>query len=111
MTTATDVWSRRDEREERALPLRWLSGSLWFIRRKPLGAVGAFMVALVLIAGVFAPLIAPYHYSEQNLREKFKSPSREHLMGTDELGRDIFSRIVFGARVYVIIGFTVVAIS
>jgi peptide/nickel transport system permease protein len=111
MTTATDVWSVRDQRVERALPLRWLASVGWFFRRKPLGAAGGVMVVVVLLTGIFAPAIAPYHYSEQNLRNKFQSPSREHLMGTDELGRDIFSRIVYGARVSVIIGFTVVAIS
>ena len=110
-TTATDTWALREARVERALPLRWLGRVWWFMRKKPLGALGAILVAAVLFAGIFAPLIAPHGYSEQNLRQKFKSPSSEHWMGTDELGRDIFSRIIYGARVSIIIGFTVVIIS
>jgi peptide/nickel transport system permease protein len=89
----------------------WPARLWWFLRKKPLGAIGAVMVGMVLFVGIFAPWVAPQHYSKQNLRAKFQSPSREHLMGTDELGRDIFSRIVYGARTSVIIGFTVVGIS
>jgi peptide/nickel transport system permease protein len=110
-TTAADAWALRETRVERAPPLRWAGRVFWFMRKKPLGALGAVLVVAVLFAGVFAPLIAPYGYSEQNLRQKFKSPSAEHWMGTDELGRDIFSRIIYGARVSIIIGFTVVAVS
>ena len=111
MATTADVWTMRNARTERPLPLRWLARLSWFVRKKPLGAIGAFLVVLVLTVGIFAPWIAPYNFSQQNLREKFQSPSADHWMGTDELGRDIFTRIIYGARVSVIIGFTVVAIS
>ncbi|MGH2586445.1 MAG: ABC transporter permease [Dehalococcoidia bacterium] len=111
MTTATDVWALREGRAEQALPLRWLSQTWWFLRRKPLGAIGAVLVVVVLLLALLAPWIAPYDYGQQSLREKFQGPSRAHIMGTDELGRDIFTRIVYGARVSIIIGVTVVAIS
>jgi len=95
----------------RPLPLRWLARLWWFARRKPLGATGAIMVAVVLFIAVFAPAIAPYGYSQQNLRNKFRAPSQQHVMGTDELGRDIYTRILYGARVSVTVGFSVVIIS
>ena len=111
MATAVDAWALRERVAERPFVARWLGRVWWFMRRKPLGAIGAVLVVTVLVTGIFAPLVAPYGYSQQNLRQKFKSPSGDHLMGTDELGRDIFSRIVYGARVSIIIGFTVVAVS
>ncbi len=95
----------------RPLPLRWLGKLWWFTHKKPLGALGAVMVAVVLFAALFAPVIAPYGFSQQNLRAKFRPPSAQHLMGTDELGRDIYTRILYGARVSVTVGFSVVAIS
>jgi peptide/nickel transport system permease protein len=111
MVTVADAWSLREKSVERPMAARWLGRVWWFARRKPLGAIGAVLVAVVLLAGLLAPWIAPYNYSEQNLREKFQSPSMAHWMGTDELGRDIFTRILYGARVSIVIGFTVVAIS
>lgn len=70
------------------------------------GAVAAlvFLIILIIIA-VFADFIAPYPYDAQNLSEKFLSPSWNHLMGTDNFGRDIFSRIVIGAKISLEIGF------
>lgn len=111
MVATTDTWALRERAIQRPLPLRWLGRCWWFLRKKPLGAIGALLVVVVLFTGIFAPVVAPYGYSEQNLRQKFQSPSGAHWMGTDELGRDIFTRIIYGARVSIIIGFTVVAIS
>jgi peptide/nickel transport system permease protein len=96
---------------ELPLPLRWLGKLWWFARKKPLGAVGGVMVATVLFAAVFAPALAPYGFSQQNLRGKFQAPSQQHVMGTDELGRDIYTRILYGARVSVTVGFSVVVLS
>ena len=68
------------------------------------GTIAALVVVVIfLVVAILAPWIAPYSYSEQNLREKFQPPSREHWMGTDELGRDIFTRILYGARVSIVI--------
>jgi peptide/nickel transport system permease protein len=78
---------------------------LHFVRTKPLGAVGGFFVALVIFLAIFADVIAPYDYNKRDLRARLKPPSAAHYMGTDNLGRDIFSRIVYGARVSVSVGF------
>jgi peptide/nickel transport system permease protein len=81
------------------------------MRRKPLGAIGLTIVAILFISALFAPLIATHSYEKQNIRERYQSPSAEHFLGTDDLGRDIFSRIVYGARVSVLIGFGVVIVA
>jgi peptide/nickel transport system permease protein len=86
-------------------------GVLRFARRRPLGAVSALIIVILLFMAVFAPVIAPYSYDHQVLADRLQNPSREHLLGTDNLGRDIFSRVVYGARISVTIGFTAVVIS
>jgi peptide/nickel transport system permease protein len=74
---------------------RWASWTLW---------IGVGILGVVTIAAIFAPLIAPYAPNEQNLANAFQAPSWSHLMGTDNLGRDIFSRVVYAARVDLQIG-------
>ncbi len=69
---------------------RWANASLY---------VGAAILGLVALAAIFAPLIAPYPPNAQNLVNAFQPPSADHMMGTDNLGRDIFSRVVYAARV------------
>jgi peptide/nickel transport system permease protein len=82
---------RRQARADR----RWASWTLW---------IGAGILGVVALAAIFAPLIAPYAPNQQNLADAFQSPSWGHLMGTDNLGRDIFSRVVYAARVDLQIG-------
>lgn len=77
---------------------------LRFARRKPLGALSSAGIALIVLAAVFAPLIAPYDPTTTYPRDKLEGPSRAHLMGTDDLGRDVFSRIVYGARTSLVAG-------
>jgi peptide/nickel transport system permease protein len=85
-------------------------GLLWrFCRRKPLGAIGAVIVVALLVMAVFADRIAPYSYDDSVAR--MKAPSRQFWMGTDNLGRDIWSRVVYGARISVTVGFATVALA
>lgn len=72
---------------------------------------GAVIVGIFLILAIFAPLIAPYEPTAINLNGIFLSPSSAHLFGTDELGRDVFSRIVYGSRISLFVGFVAVGIS
>jgi ABC-type dipeptide/oligopeptide/nickel transport system permease subunit len=67
--------------------------------------IGFSILAVIIVACLLAPLIAPYGFNEQNLMEKFRPPSFKHFFGTDNLGRDIFSRILYGGRVSLWIGF------
>jgi peptide/nickel transport system permease protein len=76
-----------------------------FVCAKPLGALGGGFVALMIVLALFADVIAPYDYNQRNLRERLEPPSMRHIMGTDNLGRDIFSRVVYGARISVSVGF------
>lgn len=77
----------------------------------PRGGLSAAVLALVVAAAIFAPLIAPYQYDIQNLPGANKDPSWSHWMGTDEFGRDLFSRIIYGARTSLTVAITAIAIS
>jgi peptide/nickel transport system permease protein len=82
-----------------------LAGVARFVRRKPLGAIGAFIVLAMLLMAVFAEHIAPYGYDETIRGARMKAPGFTYWLGTDNLGRDLWSRIVYGARVSVTVGF------
>ncbi len=82
-----------------------------FVRRKPLGAIGAVIVVALLIMAVFADRIAPHGYDDSIRGSRMKPPSAAHWLGTDNLSRDMWSRIVYGARVSVTVGFATVALA
>ena len=69
------------------------------IREKPLGLLGAFIVCTLLGVAIFADVLAPYGYAQTNLLHRFRTSSVEHWLGTDQLGRDLLSRIIYGTRV------------
>ena len=79
-------------------------------RRKPLGAIGALIVVGLILLAVFADQIAPYPYDDAIAGARMKPPSARHWMGTDNLARDIWSRVVYGARISVTVGFATVAL-
>jgi peptide/nickel transport system permease protein len=72
---------------------------------------GAIVLLVLISLSLLAPLIAPYSWLEQNIALRWQTPSRAHLLGTDELGRDILSRILYGGRYSLTIGFGAVVIS
>ena len=75
------------------------------LRRYPATLAGFAVVAFFLLMAVIGPLVAPYRYSEQTLADRLQPPSRQYLFGTDQFGRDVFSRILVGSRdVYVVAG-------
>ena len=85
--------------------------------KSPAGLLGAIIVVTILFTAVAAPLVAPYDPYESNLRSRFQGPSWGetdgpiYLLGTDQLGRDILSRVIFGSRISVIVGVSAVIIS
>jgi peptide/nickel transport system permease protein len=105
--TSIGVALEQKVRRRRQAP--WLNFLIRLFRDKPLSAVGLVVVVLLLLVAIFANFISPYDYREQNLSESLQNSSAAHLMGTDQLGRDIFSRIVVGARVSLIVAFSSVA--
>jgi peptide/nickel transport system permease protein len=79
-------------------------------RRKPLGALGAVIVVGLILLAIFADQIAPYAYDDAIAGARMKPPSAQFWMGTDNLARDIWSRVVYGARISVTVGFATVAL-
>ena len=73
-------------------------------RQNKLAAFSAVLIALVLLLAVFAPLVAPYGEAEQDVLARLQPPSAAHWFGTDELGRDVLSRILYGSRLSLAIG-------
>lgn len=73
--------------------------------------IGITIAALFILAAIFAPLIATHDVTMQNLTMRYMVPSGEHWFGTDGLGRDVFSRVIYGARISLQVGITVVSVS
>lgn len=79
---------------------------MWtFVRRKPLGAAGGLVLAGMLALALLAEGIAPYGYDEADIFSRLKAPSEAHWLGTDNLGRDLLSRVIYGARISMAVGF------
>jgi peptide/nickel transport system permease protein len=107
-------WGDRITNNKSASPSRTAAvlSALWqFCRYKPLGAFGGFIVVGLLIMAVFAPWIAPYQYDETIPGARMKAPGAQFWMGTDNLGRDVYSRVVYGAAVSVTVGFGAVLLA
>ena len=81
------------------------------LKEKPLGTAGFVIVIVLLFAGIFADWLAPYHYMYQDLDRILEPPSAEFLLGTDNLGRCLLSRIIYGARISTLVGLCVPAIQ
>lgn len=81
------------------------------VREKRLGTVGGIIVIALLFTGIFAEFLAPYGMNESNKGAALSAPSADFLLGTDNLGRDLLSRIIFGARVSILIGLGATALS
>ena len=79
--------------------------------RSPRGGISAAVLVLVVVCALFAPLIAPYAYDIQNLPGANTEPGAAHWMGTDEFGRDLMSRIIYGARTSLSVAVTAISIS
>jgi len=106
--------------EGRELELEPTAGGLWHeafqrLRHSPAAIVGVVMIAILVFLAIFAPLVAPYSPTEQNLDAIAAGccpgPSREHLLGVDDLGRDELSRLIYGARYSLLIGVVAVTIG
>ncbi len=88
-----------------------LKGVLRFLRRKPMGAFGAFVILLMISSAIFAPIFAPYNPLEIHAKETLMPPSAKYFAGTDESGRDVLSRIIYGSRVSLFVGLIAVGIG
>lgn len=82
---------------------------LW--RENKLAAASAAVIALFILAAVFAPVLTPYTFDGMDLLNRLAPPSREHLLGTDEAGRDVLTRLLYGSRVSLLVGIVPTVIS
>ena len=92
-----------------ALGKSWVGTYAWpairkFIVTKPLGAIGGALILAMVITAIFADALAPYNPYEINQRLQFTAPSLQHWLGTDEFGRDMLTRLIYGARIALFIG-------
>jgi len=95
-----------------AAPLRlWRSPAMRRFRRNPGSWVGLAIVTLLVLLALFAPLIVDRPPDQQNLRTRLQPPSAEQLFGTDEFGRSVFARVVYGARISLMTGLIPVALA
>jgi len=83
-----------------------LEAVVGFVRKKPLGAAGGAIIIAMLAAAVFADALAPYDQYHGDYGAQFVRPNAEHWFGTDEFGRDVFTRILYGAQIALFVGFT-----
>ena len=81
-----------------------------FLKHK-LAVIGACIIIFMILVAVFAPMLAPYHYEEQHLQDTLEAPNSTYWFGTDQYGRDIFSRIIYGARTSLLVGFGSVSVG
>ena len=87
-------------------PRGWWAATIRFFRRQPVGSIGIVIVAVFGLCGLFANVISPYSPTANDFAAMTEAPSWAHWLGTDQLGRDILSRILFGARTAFIVGIT-----
>ncbi len=79
--------------------------------KNKMAILGLVILLILLLAAIFAEQIAPYPYAAQNLKNTFQAPNAQHWFGTDKFGRDIFSRVVFGTRLSLLVGFIAIGIA
>lgn len=90
----------------------WLADAWYRLSRNKLALIGSIITVIYIVIGLVGPLLAPYDYADQVLSDALMSPGEPgHLLGTDQLGRDLFSRLVVGIRISLMVGFGVTLIS
>ena len=91
---------------------RGMMADVWRrLRKNKLAMVGLALIVLLVLAAILAPVLTPYAYDKQDLSNTLQYPSAEHLLGTDNFGRDILSRLLYGGRISLLVSLTAVLIS
>ncbi len=83
----------------------WAELFIRLVKEKPMGTVGGVIMLVLILTGIFAEILAPYGYNEIILADRLDPPTASHLLGCDNLGRDLLSRIIYGARISMLVGF------
>lgn len=109
--TMAEAGNRQARQNEAGLGGRVVHGIGRFVRLSPIGTVAAAVWILLLLMAIFAPQLAPYDPQEADYGAIRQAPSAAHLLGADDLGRDILSRLIFGARITLIVSISSVLIG
>ncbi len=110
MTPATASVAAMDAPASGAMPGR--ARALWrVLKRKPLGLASAAVLSILVLTAIFADVLAPYDPLETQPEIRLAPPSRAHLFGTDDIGRDVFSRVIHGARISLWVGLLAVGLG
>src|SRR5487761_1093369 len=88
----------------RSITISWMQ----VLRSQPLSMLGLFFLAIFIVLAIFAPWIAPFDPAAIHLHDRLAGPSAAHWFGTDELGRDVLSRVIFGTRISMLVATSVV---
>ena len=86
----------------------------FFVRlwsEKPLGTISGIIVLILILVAIFADVLAPYGYTEMHLVDRLQGASARYLLGTDQIGRDFLSRLIFGARLSILVGLAATALN
>lgn len=95
-----------------SVQVRSVWGDAWNrLRKNPLSMMGLAIIIIFLFMAIFGRVLTPYDFLQQEIGNQLQGPSRDHLLGTDALGRDILSRLLYGARTAAIVAFTTTVIS
>ena len=107
----TTIAEEFEARSKRPLWIRVLAGARRFAARKPLGAIGLIVLILLISSSIFAPVFATHDPNAQNIKERLTGMSADHFFGTDQFGRDLYTRVVYGGRVSLRVAFQAVLIA
>ncbi|WNJ98820.1 ABC transporter permease [Thalassospiraceae bacterium LMO-JJ14] len=110
MTTITES-AVEAQVEELGDKTPFFQAALKMARKQPIGVAGLAVVVLMIFASIFAPWLTPYHPEYNDFTAMLTAPNAEYILGTDQFGRDIFTRIIYGARTALFVGFTAATIG
>ena len=108
MNDTTDIQSSTIAPKRRSRLPDFLSR---LVKEKPLGTTCGIIVVILIFVAIFADFLMPYPYAETHLADRLKGPSAQYLLGADQLGRDFLSRIIFGARISILVGLAVTTLG
>ena len=91
-------------------PSRLAEFFIRLVREKPLGTACGIVILILMLVAIFADLLMPFPYDELHLRDRLQGPSAQYLLGTDQLGQDVLSRLIYGARISFLVAVAVTAI-
>ena len=108
MNDATNIQSSVIEPKRRS---RLADFFIRLVREKPLGTISGIIILILIFVAIFADVLAPYPYDEVNILDRLQGPSARYLLGSDQLGRDLLSRLIVGARISLTVGLAATALN